>query len=278
MSLVGTPTFVSATSGSNSTTLTVTGTITFTATFTVNDLSIKDGGLFNTITFKGSSARNPFPGELDTKDISDDGNTGAGDTGDDPTFVPLGTDSDSDGIPDNLDVDDDNDGVLDTFEQCIDFNLDGTSFETYYKPGVPVNPSENKNSQFPAKTVAPPFTSVNGDGEVWDNRTDGNNVNWSPAPGLGSNFYFIELLQNAFLAGTTSPTNKREYWNETSAGIGDFDRIMVEEVVYPNTTYTLSFYHKDGGLLEASHADGGSTLLQIQSFPVSYTHLRAHET
>ena len=53
---------------------------------------------------------------------------------------------------------------------------------------------------------------------------------------------------------------------ETSAGIGDFDRIMVEEVVYPNTTYTLSFYHKDGGLLEASHADGGSTLLQIQSF------------
>ena len=53
MSLVGTPTFVSATSGSNSTTLTVNGTITYTATFTVNDLSIKDGGLFNTITFTG---------------------------------------------------------------------------------------------------------------------------------------------------------------------------------------------------------------------------------
>ena len=122
MSLVGTPTFVSATSGSNSTTLTVNGTITYTATFTVNDLSIKDGGLFNTITFKGSSARNPVPSELDTKDISDDGDTGAGDTGDDPTFVPIGLDSDSDGIPDNLDVDDDNDGVLDTFEQCIDFN------------------------------------------------------------------------------------------------------------------------------------------------------------
>ena len=45
---------------------------------------------------------------------------------------------------------------------------------------------------------------------------------------------------------------------------------MVEEVVYPNTTYTLSFYHKDGGLLEASHADGGSTLLQIQSFQTDY--------
>ncbi|MAW14797.1 MAG: hypothetical protein CMC25_00005, partial [Flavobacteriaceae bacterium] len=270
MSLVGTPTFISATSGSNSTTLTVNGTITFTATFTVNDLSIKDGGLFNTITFKGSSARNPFPGELDTKDISDDGNTGAGDTGDDPTFVPLGTDSDSDGIPDNLDIDDDNDGVLDTFEQCIDFNLDGTSFETYYKPGSPVNPAENKNSQFPAKTVAPPFTSVNGDGEIWDNRTDGNNVNWSPAPGLGANSYFIELLQNAFLAGTSSPTNKREYWNETSSGIGDFDRIMVEEVVYPSTTYTIKFYHKDGGLLEASHGNGGSTLLQVQSMQTDF--------
>ena len=44
MSLVETPTFVSATSGSNSTTLTVNGTITYTATFTVNDLSIKDEG------------------------------------------------------------------------------------------------------------------------------------------------------------------------------------------------------------------------------------------
>ena len=29
----------------------------------------------------------------------------------------------------------------------------------------------------------------------------------------------------------------------------------------PNTTYTISYYHKDGGLLEASHGDGGSTLL-----------------
>ena len=61
MSLDGSPEFVSATAGSNSTTLTVGGVITYTATFTVNDLSIKDGGLFNTITFRGSSERNPFP-------------------------------------------------------------------------------------------------------------------------------------------------------------------------------------------------------------------------
>ena len=270
MSLDGNPSFVSATAGSNSNTLTVGGAITYTATFTINDLSIKDGGLFNTITFRGSSQRNPFPAELDTKDISDDGDTGAGDTGDDPTFVPVGLDSDGDGIPDNLDVDDDNDGVLDIIEQCIDFAADGTSFETYYKPGAPVNSTENKNSQYPASTVAPPFTSVNGDGEVWDNRTDGNNVNWSPAPGLGANQYFIELLQNAYISGTTTPTNQRQFWNEASPGIGDFDRIMVEEVVYPNTTYTISYYHKDGGLLEASHGDGGSTLLQVQSLQTDY--------
>ena len=270
MSLDSSPLFVSATAGSNSNTLAVGGVITYTTTFTVNDLSIKDGGLFNTITFRGSSQRNPFPAELDTKDISDDGDTGAGDTGDDPTFVPVGLDSDGDGIPDNLDIDDDNDGVLDIIEQCIDFAADGTSFETYYKPGAPVNSTENKNSQYPASTVAPPFTSVNGDGEVWDNRTDGNNVNWSPAPGLGANQYFIELLQNAYISGTTTPTNQRQFWNETSPGIGDFDRIMVEEVVYPNTTYTISYYHKDGGLLEASHGDGGSTLLQVQSLQTDY--------
>ena len=45
---------------------------------------------------------------------------------------------------------------------------------------------------------------------------------------------------------------------------------MVEEVVYPNTTYTISYYHKDGGLLEASHGDGGSTLLQVQSLQTDY--------
>jgi hypothetical protein len=45
---------------------------------------------------------------------------------------------------------------------------------------------------------------------------------------------------------------------------------MVEEVVYPNTTYTISYYHKDGGLLEASHGNGGSTLLQVQSLQTDY--------
>ena len=59
--------------------------------------------------------------------------------------------------------------------------------------------------------------------KVWDNRTDGNNVNWSPAPGLGGkSVLFIELLQNAYISGTTTPTNQRQFGNEASPGIGDF--------------------------------------------------------
>ena len=44
-------------------------------------------------------------------------------------------------------------------------------------------------------------------------------MNWSPAPGLGANQYFIELLQNAYISGTTTPTNQRQFWNEASPGI-----------------------------------------------------------
>ena len=65
--------------------------------------------------------------------------------------------------------------MLDSFEKCIDFALDGNSFESYYLQNGPVNPTQNKNSQYPNSVVAPPFSSVNGDGEVWDSRTDSNN-------------------------------------------------------------------------------------------------------
>ena len=61
MSLDSSPVFFSATEGSNSNTLAVGGVITYTTTFTVNDLSIKDGGLFNTITFRGSSQEKSIP-------------------------------------------------------------------------------------------------------------------------------------------------------------------------------------------------------------------------
>ena len=45
------------------------------------------------------------------------------------TFFAVGLDNDQDGIPDLLDIDDDNDGVLDSFEKCIDFQLDGLTFD-----------------------------------------------------------------------------------------------------------------------------------------------------
>ena len=130
LSLDSTPVFVSGTNASTATTLTVGGVITYTATFTVNQLSLDEGGVFNTITFNGSSARNPESTD-DTSDVSDDGDDTDGNTEDDPTFFAVGLDNDGDGIPDLLDIDDDNDGVLDSFEKCIDYQLDGTSFDNY---------------------------------------------------------------------------------------------------------------------------------------------------
>ena len=138
LSLDSTPVFVSGTNASTATTLTVGGVITYTATFTVNQLSLDEGGVFNTITFSGSSARNPESTD-DTSDVSDDGADTDGNTEDDPTFFAVGLDNDGDGIPDLLDIDDDNDGVLDSFEKCIDFQLDGTSFDNYDTGGGPVN-------------------------------------------------------------------------------------------------------------------------------------------
>ena len=55
----------------------------------------------------------------------------------------------------------------------------------------------------------------------------------------------MELLQSATESGTADPANTQTDWNESSYGIPDFDRIMVQEYVYPNTTYNLTFYHMD---------------------------------
>ena len=148
-----------------------------------------------------------------------------------------------------MDIDDDNDGVLDSFEKCIDLsiapNTDAASFES----GVistPVNPSTNYNSTFPQATLVPPFTSVNGRGRVWDARVV-NGKNWGPQ----HDTFFMELLQSATISGTANPANDQLYWNESSYGNADFDRIMVQEYVYPNTTYNLTFYHMDGGISSA---------------------------
>ena len=45
---------------------------------------------------------------------------------------------------------------------------------------------------------------------------------------------------------------------------------LVIENVYPNRSYGVTFYHKEGGRFVATHAGGGSTLLQIQSMQTNY--------
>ena len=265
LSLDSQPVFVSGTNGSTATTLALGGVITYTATFTVTQQVLDEGGVYNTITFSGSSARNPNPAEHDTEDVSDNGDDDDGNTEDDPTFFAVGVDNDQDGIPDLLDIDDDNDGVLDTFEKCIDFSIDGVSFENFDTGGGPVNANANYNSTFPVANVVAPFTSVDGRGRIWDTRFV-NGKNWTPQDGT----FFMELLQSATISGTVNPANTQAYWNESSYGIADFDRIMVQEYVYPNTTYNLTFYHMDGGISSATFADGGSTLVQVQGMDSDY--------
>ena len=50
----------------------------------------------------------------------------------------------------------------------------------------------NRNSPFPNTSIAPPFTSVNGDGEVWSSSQGPQGTTFTPYQG----FYFIELLTN----------------------------------------------------------------------------------
>ena len=69
--------------------------------------------------------------EKDVKDTSDDGDDTDGNTTNDPTFTLLGTDSDGDGEPDTTDIDDDNDGILDQYELCLSFTLDGNNFNNF---------------------------------------------------------------------------------------------------------------------------------------------------
>ena len=89
---------------------------------------INSGGIYNSISFIGNSERNPDTSRPDLGDLSDDPNTPEVD---DPAFVPLSADTDGDGIPDTLDLDDDNDGILDEIEACFSFSLDGDSFDNY---------------------------------------------------------------------------------------------------------------------------------------------------
>ncbi len=170
-----------------------------------------------------------------TSDVSDDGDDTDGNTTNDITFFLLGVDTDNDGYPNKIDIDDDNDGILDKDEACLSYLLDGNSFENYYKAGSPINPTENKVSAFPNSTVIFPWSSVNGDGDVWD-AAFFNGTQWDPQQGT----YFLELRQ-------VGGTNTGAYWDESSVGTNTFDRIMYEQDVYPSSTYSITYYVKGGG-------------------------------
>ncbi len=255
-----TVTFNSASAGSSQGTLTIGETATYTSSYTITQSDIDAGGLRNSITFEGTSARNPVQSEKDVSDVSDNGNDLDGNLIDDPVILILGTDSDGDGTPDSTDIDDDGDGILDRDEQCLTFLLDGNSFESYTGAFPPQSPG-NRNSPYPNISTAPPFTSVNGDGEVWSSSQGPQGTSFSPQQG----FYFIELLTNA------SSANDGSYWNETSLGSnGNYDRIMVIENVYPNRTYNINYYQQEGGRFVATHAGGGASLVQVQSMQTNY--------
>ena len=224
---------------------------------------INSGGIYNSISFIGNSERNPDTSRPDLGDLSDDPNTPEVD---DPAFVPLSADTDGDGIPDTLDLDDDNDGILDEIEACFSFSLDGDSFDNYtgnnYYP-------DNSMDKFQEPSIAPPFSSVNSDGEIWS----GTNLYQPYVDSQGKNYgKFIQLLQGA-------GENDLSYWDESSHdATTSFDRIVVIENVTPNTDYTVSFVQRAGVIyfdVNGGYQPGGETLLQLQSmnsdFEISQT-------
>jgi cysteine-rich repeat protein len=109
-------------------------------------------------------------------------------------------------------------------------------------------------SAYPSTATAQGWSAVNFDGELFD-FTD---VSAPAGP------FYADLLQNGGGAMGIIPGNPRTPWNETShnaAGIG-YDRIVQLVDVLPNTTYTLTFYHRGGNRLDYV---GDHTLIQFQS-------------
>ena len=207
---------------------------------------------------RDSSERNPDTSRPDLGDLSDDPNTPEED---DPAFVPLSADSDGDGIPDTLDLDDDNDGILDEIEACFSFSLDGNSFDNYV--GSNSYPENSMGSFTDPDKIAPPFSSVNSDGEIWS----GTGLYPQYNDGVKNYGKFIQLLQG-------SGENDLSYWDEsTHDATTSFDRIVVIENVSPNSDYTISFVQRKGVIYfdaVGGYQAGGQTLLQVQSMNTDF--------
>ena len=174
-------------------------------------------------------------------------------------------DSDGDGIPDTMDLDDDNDGILDEFEACFDFGLDGSSFDNVENPTI----GNNSIDKFTDLTqIAPPFSAVNSDGEVFaPNIEYPQYVETKDVDGVSVTIehgQFLQLLQG-------NGNNTLSYWDEqTHTSTSPFDRVVVIENVSPNTTYEVSFAHRTGNIYFTEYQPGGQTLLQVQSMNTDY--------
>ncbi|QLE00027.1 DUF11 domain-containing protein [Galbibacter sp. BG1] len=88
LTLDGGPTFVNASEGSSAGNLQVGETATYTATYTLTQDDINVGGVLNSVLAEGTS-----PAGTVVDDISDDGDTGTGDTGEDPTTTEIPKDA-----------------------------------------------------------------------------------------------------------------------------------------------------------------------------------------
>ena len=86
LSLNASPTFVTASSGSTSTTVKPNGSITYSASYTIQTSAYNSGSIKNTVTVTGSSPGN----SNDVSDVSDDGDDSDGNTTDDPTVLYIG--------------------------------------------------------------------------------------------------------------------------------------------------------------------------------------------
>ncbi|MGB2273962.1 MAG: FISUMP domain-containing protein [Flavicella sp.] len=153
----------------------------------------------------------------------------------------------------------------DDVQACFDFNLDGSSFDNVENPTI----GNNSIDMFTDLTqIAPPFSAVNSDGEVFaPNIEYPQYVETKVVDGVSVTIehgQFLQLLQG-------NGNNNLSYWDEqTHTSTSPFDRVVVIENVSPNTTYDVSFAHRTGNIYFNEYQPGGLTLLQVQSMNTDY--------